>query len=153
MAHPINKTGRRPRIHKDSLETVEIEIKLTPQQELFAQNYMACKCNASEAYRQAYDCKESSVNTICTEAYKLLQNPYIAHRIEVLHKESAERNKVTVDSLTAEYEEIRNLAMTAKEYAPAVSAINGKAKIHGLDKLIIEGDLKLVKIKDMTGKK
>ncbi len=107
---------------------------LTHQQQLFCQKYIECKGNASEAYRQSYDCEESSDNTIKTEAYKLLQNPYLTHTIEVLQAEAAKRNEVTVDSLTAEYEQVRVLALEAAEYNPVIAAINGKAKIHGFDK-------------------
>lgn len=117
--------------------------ELTDQQTLFCKKYIEYKGNASEAYRQAYNCKDSSYNTIKTEAYKLLQNPYLAHTIELLQAEHAERHKVTIDSLTAEYDEIKLLAIAKEDYSPAVSALNGKAKIHGFDKskLEIVGDL------------
>ncbi len=127
---------------------------LTHQQSLFCQKYIECKGNASEAYRQSYNCENASVNTIGTEAYKLLQNPYIAHKIESLQAEHKQRHMVTVDSLTAEYEEIRLKALADAEYAPAISAINGKAKIHGFDKIVVDANLlKTVKIINMTGKK
>ncbi len=152
MAHPVNKTNKRPRINKDSLETAEIEIKLTPQQELFCQNYIAYKYNASEAYRQSYNCTKASDNTIWTDAYKLLQKPYVAHRIQELQAEHAERCKVTVESITDELNEAKAFAMQLDNPAATISAIMGKAKIHGLDKLIVEGDIKMVKVINMTGK-
>lgn len=105
---------------------------LTQQQELFCQKYLECKRNASKAYRQSYNCEESSVNTVCTEAYKLLRNPYVAHRIGQLFDLQAERLNVTMESLADEYEEIRVLAKKAGDYSPAVSAITGKAKLFGL---------------------
>ncbi len=105
---------------------------LTPQQELFCLKYFECKMNASEAYRQAYDCTESSFNTIRTEAYKLKQNPYVAHMLRQLFDTQAERLNVTMDSAAAEYEEIRILARNSGDYSPAVSAITGKAKLFGL---------------------
>lgn len=129
--------------------------ELTPQQELFCQNYIKNKCNASEAYRQSYNCAESNNNTIWHESCLLLQHPNVAPRIQFLQAEAAERNKVSVDSLTAEYDEIKILAMAEKDYSPAVSAVNGKAKIHGFDKVILGGDLniKTVRIRDLSGKK
>ena len=128
--------------------------RLTPQQEKFCQKYIECRGNATEAYRQSYDCKESSYNTIKTEAYKLLQNPYLTHTIEMLQAKHAERHAVTVDSLTEELDEAKNFAYTEKQTAAAVSAIMGKAKIHGFDKQILGGEIKtIVKIVDMTGKK
>ena len=45
---------------------------------------------------------------------------------------------VTVESIAAELEEARKLAMTEKVPSAAVSASLGKAKIYGLDKKIIE---------------
>lgn len=105
---------------------------LTPQQELFCLKYIELKRNASEAYRQSYNCKKSSVNTVCTEAYKLLHNPYVAHRLRQLFDIQAERLNVTIESAAAEYEEIRILARNNGDYSPAVSAITGKAKLFGL---------------------
>ncbi len=105
---------------------------LTPQQELFCLKYIECKRNASEAYRQSYNCKRSSKNTVSTEAYKLLRNPYISHRLRQLFDIQAERLNVTTESAAAEYEEIRILARNSGDYSPAVSAITGKAKLFGL---------------------
>ncbi len=105
---------------------------LTDKQELFCEKYFECKFVASEAYRQSYNCEKSSDNTIQTEAYKLLKNPYVAHRIHQLFDIQAERLNVTVDTINQEYEEIRVLAKKSGDYAPAVSAITGKAKLFGL---------------------
>ena len=107
---------------------------LTHQQQLFCEKYIECKGNASEAYRQSYNCETASNNTIRTDAYKLLQSPYIIHTIELLQAEHAKRHEVTVDSLTSEYEQVRLLALDAAELNPAIAAINGKAKLHGFDK-------------------
>lgn len=43
-----------------------------------------------------------------------------------------EQHLVTVQSLTGELEEARELAMKIEQPAPAISATMGKAKIHGL---------------------
>lgn len=105
---------------------------LTPMQELFCQKYFECKFNASEAYRQSYNAENSSDNTIWTNAYKLLRNTHVKHRIHELFDIQAERLNVTVDTINQEYEEIRALAKKSGDYAPAVSAITGKAKLFGL---------------------
>ncbi len=128
---------------------------LTHQQSLFCQKYIECKGKASEAYRQAYNPTNPDADWVRIEAWKVLQDPNIALQIEALQEEHKQRHMVTVDSLTAEYEEIRLKALASAEYAPAISAINGKAKIHGLDKIVVDGNLGLtvVKIVDMTGKK
>jgi phage terminase small subunit len=128
--------------------------KLTPQQENFCQEYIKNKCNASEAYRQAYNCQESGDNTIWVNASRLLNDTKVSLRIQTLQAEAAERNKVTVDSLTEELNEAKMLAYQLEQVSAGVSAIMGKAKIHGLDKTIISGDLNLktVRVINMTGK-
>lgn len=66
----------------------------------------------------------------------------MALRIQKLREDARERNKVTVDSLTAELDEARALALAdPKGAAAAVSATMGKAKLHGLltDKLALGG--------------
>lgn len=106
--------------------------ELTPQQELFCQKYLECKRNASEAYRQSYNCENSAPQTIYNEAHKLLHHRYVARRIRQLFDFQAERLNVTMESLTDEYEQARAAAMRAGEYSPAISATTGKAKLFGL---------------------
>lgn len=110
---------------------------LTPKQENFCLAYLETG-NASEAYRRAYDVKSMSANAIGVEAFKLLENPKITLRLSELRKPIIQRHNVTVDSLIAELEEARKLAMAIEAMAPAVSAIMGKAKLCGLDKQVIE---------------
>jgi phage terminase small subunit len=66
--------------------------QLTVKQEQFVQKYVEVGV-ASEAYRQAYDCGGSSVETIANEAYKLTQNPDIAARIRHLEALRLKRHK------------------------------------------------------------
>lgn len=116
--------------------------ELTPKQESFAQKYIETKGNASEAYRQSYDCANSKEETIWSEASRTLAIPHVDARIKKLREHHLKRHEVTVDSLTKEYEDIRNAAYQEKQFAPAVSAVTGKAKLHGLvtDKAQIGGD-------------
>lgn len=113
-------------------EIDEEKISLTPQQEDFCIQYFLCKRNATEAYRQAYNCEGSSENTIRTNAYRLIRNTYVSHTIRKMFDQQAERLNVTTEGLTEEYEEARALAKQAGEYSPMVAAITGKAKLHGL---------------------
>ena len=62
------------------------ERKLTQKQENFCQEFIKCG-NASEAYRKAYNCKKMKPETVTDSASKLLKNPYITHRVEVLNEE------------------------------------------------------------------
>lgn len=128
---------------------------LTHQQTLFCQKYIECKGNASEAYRQAYNPKNPDAGWVRIEACNMLQDPNISLTIETLQAEAAIRNAVTVDSITAELNEAKEFAKQEGQPAAVISAIMGKAKIHGLDKVIVDGNLGLtvVKIVDMTGKK
>lgn len=127
--------------------------KLTAKQEQFCQEYLKNKCNASEAYRQSYNCEKSSDQVIWNEACVLMHNHDVAIRIQNLQAEAAKRNEVTLDSLTEELNEAKEFAYQEKQTSAAVSAIMGKAKIHGFDKQIIGGDVNhVVKIVNLAGK-
>lgn len=105
---------------------------LTPKQEKFCLVYHETS-NASEAYRQAYDCENSSEVVINNEASTLKKNHEVAMRLAELKEDDRKNNAVTVASITRELEEARKLAMTsAKGVSAAVSAALGKAKLHGL---------------------
>lgn len=104
--------------------------KLTVKQEKFAQKYIELG-NASEAYRQSYDCEKSSDEVIWQEACILLGHPKVSVRVAELQAEHKEQHKVTVESLVKELEEARALAMKNDQTTASVSATMGKAKIHG----------------------
>lgn len=104
--------------------------ELTIKQEKFAQKYIELG-NASEAYRQSYDCVNSNDKTIWEEASRTLANPEVTARVKELIDANTQKHFVTVDTLTNEYEEIRNAALQEKQFSPAVAAVTGKAKLHG----------------------
>jgi phage terminase small subunit len=104
---------------------------LTPKQEMFCLKYIETG-NASEAYRQSYDAEDMKPETVNRKAKELIDNGKIAARVKKLQSLHQRRHEVTVDSLTTEYEEARLLALSDKQYSPAISAITGKAKLHGL---------------------
>lgn len=114
---------------------------LTPKQEAFCQAYIETG-NASEAYRTAYDCEKSKPTTVNRKAKELIDNGKIAARIDELRLIHQKRHEVTVDSLTNELEEARELAKKTDAPAAMVSATMGKGKLHGLivDKSKIAGD-------------
>ncbi len=106
--------------------------RLTPKQENFCQAYIETG-NASEAYRQSYDAERMKPETVNRTAKALFDNPKITARITELQADHRERHNITVDSLTVELEEARQLAMQdGKGASAAVSAVMGKAKLHGL---------------------
>lgn len=110
---------------------------LTPKQEKFCIKYIETG-NASEAYRLAYSAENMKADSIHVEATKLLDNPKVALRVKGLQEEHQERHKVTIDSLTAELEKAKQFAYELENPTAIISAIMGKAKLHGLDKIKIE---------------
>jgi len=125
-------------------------IKLTPKQEKFARLYIELS-NASEAYRRSYDAKNMKSESIHVNACKLLADAKVAQRVKELQEMHVKRHMVTVDSLTKELEEARELALRIENPAPAVSATLGKAKLHGLLTDKIEAEV-TAKFKPMFGR-
>ena len=112
-------------------------VSLTPKQENFCLAYLETG-NASEAYRRAYDAENMKPDSVNVNASKLLADAKVALRLEELREPIMQRHNVTVDSLLAELEEARRLAIDTEAPAPAVSATMGKAKLLGLDKQVID---------------
>ena len=106
-------------------------MKLTPKQEKFALAYIETG-NASEAYRQAYSAGMMKPETVNRKAKERLDNGKITARLAELQAGHQERHDVTVDSLTKELEAARALATKNGQSSAVVSAVMGKAKIHGL---------------------
>lgn len=112
---------------------------MTPKQEKFAQLYVELG-SAAEAYREAYDASRMKPDTVYRRAHDLLEHGKIKARIETIREAARERNLVTVDSLLAELEQARRIALGAElpQTSAAVSATMGKAKLVGLDKQILD---------------
>lgn len=107
---------------------------LTPKREAFVQAYVETG-NASEAYRRAYNVRETTKPaSVWQSASKLLADPKVASRVAELQTHQQQRHDVTVDTLTSEYENARELAMGIEQPSAAISATSGKAKLHGFDK-------------------
>lgn len=113
--------------------------ELTPKQESFCHRYMETG-SASEAYRLSYDSAEMKPESIHRSAKELMDNPKIASRIKCMREETQLRHKITLDTLLAELEEVRHIAVSCEtpQSAAAVGAIMGKAKLLGLDKQLVE---------------
>ena len=111
---------------------------LTPKQEAFCLRYIETG-NASEAYRLSYDADSMKPATVNRTAFDLLENPKIAARLEELRGMSVRRHLVTIDTLTAELDELKAMARDNGQYSPAVTAVMGKAKLHGL--LVDKGEI------------
>lgn len=124
--------------------------KLTQKQEAFALKVVELG-NQSEAYREAYNAEKMSNEAIWVEACRTLALPKVALRVFQLREKAAERTLVTVESLTIELEEARELAMTTEQASAATGATMGKAKLAGLlvDKKETSGELKIVMASDV----
>ena len=118
---------------------IDPETGVTKQQEDFCQQMVACG-NASEAYREAYNTGNMKIETIHRKAKELLDNSKVAARIISIHRQIAQRNEVTQDSLLNELEQARTLAISNNQVSSAVAATMGKARICGLDKQIVSND-------------
>ena len=112
---------------------------LTEKQEAFCRAFVETG-NASEAYRRAYDAKNMGQNTIAVKASEMLNKDNISVRLRQLREVHQKRHNVTVDSLVAELEEIKNVALSAEtpQSSAAVAAVLGKAKLMGLDKQLVQ---------------
>ena len=93
--------------------------------ERFAQELAKGK-SAAEAYRNAgYDGDR-------TAASRLSTNVNVQSRLAELQERGAERALVTIETITKELDEDRELARKLGMPAAAVTAVMGKAKLHGL---------------------
>jgi hypothetical protein len=112
--------------------------------EAFARKYVLIG-NAAEAYRRVYNAKRMSAPVIATEASRLLSRPDVSPLVAELRHSLNQAHVVSIESLSKELEQARELAMANEHEAAAVSATMGKAKLHGhlVDRKVIIGHLTL----------
>ncbi len=113
--------------------------KLTPKQEGFCQDYIKTG-SQTRAYKLNYNVKNMLPASINNKAYELRTNVDVTSRINELQERVAKKFEVTVESLTKELEEDRQLARKLEMPSAAISALNVKARIHGLDKQVMSND-------------
>ncbi|WP_260291580.1 terminase small subunit [Proteus vulgaris] len=112
---------------------------LTVKQEKFCQAYVEIG-NASEAYRMAYATDKMKATSINSKAYELLNNGEVTVRVAQLQQEHRTKHDITVSDLLKELEEARQKALSAEtpQASAAVAATMGKARLTGLDKVVID---------------
>ncbi|MBG5919446.1 terminase small subunit [Providencia stuartii] len=112
---------------------------LTVKQEKFCQAYVETG-NASEAYRMAYATDKMKATSINSKAYELLNNGEVTVRVAQLQQEHRTKHDITVSVLLEELEEARQKALSAEtpQASAAVAATMGKARLTGLDKVVID---------------
>lgn len=107
---------------------------LTPRREKFVAAYLELG-DATKAYRRVYNVGDKVLpKSIWERASRMLNNDKVQARLAELRAELAQRNMVTIESLIAELEEARTVALTAEtpQSGAAVAASLGKAKLLGL---------------------
>ena len=77
---------------------------LTPKQEKFCQLYIELG-NASEAYRQSYDCQDMKSESINRLAKKELDKIKIRSRVDVLQQEHRQRHTLTITTVVKNAQE------------------------------------------------
>lgn len=100
----------------------------------------AMKNARHEAFAQALASGKSQAEAYALAGYRpsepnasrLTRNEKVRARVAEIQGKAAQRAVVTVESLAAELEEARALALKSNQSAAAVSATMGKAKLFGL---------------------
>ena len=103
------------------------ELPLPPRQVNFVEAY----CMGQNATRVAVTAGYS-IKTAHVQGSRMLRNVKVISKIEDRLRNHRERCSITVDTLTAELEEARLLAMKANRPSVAVRAIMAMAKLHRL---------------------
>jgi len=105
---------------------------LDPVREAFVQEFHATG-NASEAFRRAKPAAKAWKDiTVHPRASKMLAEDKVQARLHELQAAAREKHGVTIETLTAELEEARTFAKSVGQSGPMVTAVMGKAKLHGL---------------------
>ncbi len=124
-------------------------MSLTIKQEKFCMVYIETG-NASEAYRQAYNCENMKEATINRNAKMMIDDNKISTRVKELKSGHTKRHELTIDDLVKQLEEARQVALTLEnpQCSAAISATMGTAKLLGL--VVDKTDIKLTNAKELT---
>jgi hypothetical protein len=114
-------------------EPLKKEYKLSTKEDKFCQIYVEIG-NASQAYRESYDCENSAMATINRNAHKLLKKDKITTRIEELRAAHIQRHNYNVDNLSNMYQDNYDLALQTSQCGAANGAVAGISRLHGFDK-------------------
>ena len=105
--------------------------ELTAQQMDFVQGILAGK-TASDAYRAAYDCTNSTKNTVWCEASKLRGHPSVAQWIDAAKVNGMANCTVTYESHIRELERLKALSINSGNMGAAVQCEQTIGKAAGL---------------------
>lgn len=116
--------------------------ELTEHQAKFVEEYLKGK-SATEAYRAAYDCSNSSNKTVWTEASRARHHPAIALWISAARQAGMGSPKINLDQHITRLERLSELCIMSGNMGAAVQAeqLIGKASGHYTERLdITSGD-------------
>jgi hypothetical protein len=102
---------------------------LSPKQERFCLLIVQGEIQ-SKAYELA-GYRTGTPNTVNANASRLANKDNIKARLAELRNKAALRSEITLDSLTHDLLEIRDKALSAGSFGPAVAAVTIVAKLHG----------------------
>ena len=81
-----------------------------------------------------------SDKAISTKVQRVFNHGAVLGRVAELQAEQAKLHAVTIESLTEQLREDRQLAYSVKNPSAAVAAVMGMARLNGLDKQILSAD-------------
>jgi phage terminase small subunit len=109
-----------------------MEVKLTPKQELFIENYLANGYNGTQAYLQAYP--DSSYDAARSSAPDLLAKPNIKSLIEKGKEATIKRVQITKEELVQDLIDIKNSSKNdPKQKHNAIKSVEVISKMLGLN--------------------
>lgn len=110
-------------------KTMDPNRELTPKQEDMVQQFVLCGLKF-KSYNIAFNTKSTGRN-LYVKAWKEFSKPHIRRRVAELQSLSVDEHLVTKQTLAAELDEARDLAISVGAPAAAVSAVTTKAKLYG----------------------
>lgn len=95
------------------------------------------KKSRAEHYQDVFG-GSANATSLCNMASRLWREPAIVAYVEMLREDMRERYLVTMEGCVAELEEARQVGFDTKSAAAMVAATMGKAKLAGLDKVVVD---------------
>lgn len=105
--------------------------KLTPREDDFAAA-IAAGMTQADAYREAYSTENMTNKSIHEEASRVMARRKVSSRVGFLQEALTERTMVTLEGLTKELDQNREMAHATKNAGAMNQSTMGKAKLHGL---------------------
>lgn len=106
-------------------------MKLTLKQDNFCLAYIETG-DASEAYRRAYDASRMNKESVNRKAHDLMINGKVTARIAELRRPVVEAVQITLAAHLNDLKRLRDDALAAEKYGPAIQAEIARGKASGL---------------------